>query len=189
MKKLTTLFVLLFTMLMNLQADNNMTGETIYEANCKVCHQLNVPKDMTKEQKMAMMKDMKAPPFSKVSAKIKDALENNESKFVDFITDYIQNPDANKSLCMPKAIKKFGVMPAIGKALSDEEKKVIAQWMFSNFNDNWSDMHSGKSCSSEKGAMKCASGKCGSAKNSSATKETMRCGEGKCGQQKCGSGK
>jgi len=195
MKKITTLLIILSATFSMLNAEA-LTGQTIFDNKCSACHTEKMPENM---------KDMKAPPMSKISAKVKHAFDDNKTKSVEFIADYIQNPSEEKAKCMARAIKNFGVMPAIGKAMSEEERQVIATWVFDNFDEKWE----GKDCKSgdckgkkngkcgdgkcggdKKSKSKCASGKCGSEKNTTSSK----CGTGKCGGEKattkkCGAGK
>jgi hypothetical protein len=44
---------------------------------------------------------------------------------------------------MPMAFKLFGVMPPVGKGMSEEEKKAVALWLYYNFNDRWEDFAKG----------------------------------------------
>lgn len=196
-----TLLFLVSTLILNA---SEVTGEQIYEVNCKSCHTLQMPKEMSKPERMKMMKEMKAPPLSKISAKIKDAFDNNESKFIAFVEDYIQNPDANKSLCMPMAIKRFGVMPPIGKELSQEERQVISQWLYKNFDEEWSHMPMGGMMKGEGMGMSMMNQTSMEMNNSAMPKmnsseqnmsmmemqkNTMKCAAGRCGSGKCGGGK
>ena len=103
-----------------------------------------------------------------LSSKVKHAFDDNKTQFVEFIADYIQNPSEEKAKCMARAIKNFGVMPAIGKAMSEEERKVVAEWMFDNFDEKWK--------TKDKKKEKCGEGKCGGDK-----KPDMKCAAGKCG--------
>ncbi|MBU1668366.1 cytochrome c [bacterium] len=176
MKTITTIFILLFSTLMPLSAEEP-TGESIYQANCVACHTLKNLTDMSNEERAEMMKTMKAPPMPKVSAQLKNAFDHNETKFRAFVEDYIQNPDANKSLCAPMAVKRFGVMPAIEK-LSEEERKVIAKWLYENF-DEKEISKNGEACNAKDKSMKCGDGKCGSGMKEE--KAPMKCGAGKCG--------
>jgi len=159
MKKITTLLIALCATLTMVNADE-LTGEGIFDAKCSACHTKEMPKSM---------KDMKAPPMGKISAKIKHDFDDNRTKSVEFIADYIQNPSQEKSKCMARAIKRFGVMPAIGKAMSEKERQVVAEWVVDNFTQKWE----GKDCKAE-------THKCGDDK-----KPDMKCGAGKCGG-KCG---
>ena len=178
MKKITAILVLLFATLVSVNAEE-VTGETIFNSKCVACHTLKIPKDKS---------TMKAPPFGKVSAKIKHDLDDNKTAFVAFVEDYIQNPSEDKIHCMPRALKKFGLMPPIGKAMSQEERKTVATWLFDNFDEKWDDANcTGPNCDGKK----CGSGKCGGDK----AKTDAKCGNGKCGgdkaktDKKCGSGK
>ncbi len=182
MKKITAILVLLFATLVNVNAEE-VTGETIFKSKCVACHTLKIPKDKS---------TMKAPPFSKVSAKIKYDLDNNKTAFVAFVEDYIQNPTEEKVKCMPMALKKFGLMPPIGKAMSEEERKTVATWLFDNFDEKWDDANcTGPNCKGNK----CGSGKCGGDKAKCASKwndtncTSPNCKGKKCGSDKCGDDK
>ncbi len=178
MKKITAILILLFATLVSVNAEE-VTGETIFNSKCVACHTLKMPKDKS---------TMKAPPLGKVSAKIKHDLDNNKTAFIAFVEDYIQNPSKDKVKCMPMALKKFGLMPPIGKAMSKEERATVATWLFENFDEKWDDAN----CTAPhpKG-KKCGNGKCGGDK----TKADSKCGNGKCGGEKpkadskCGTGK
>ncbi len=188
---------------------NAQTGTEIYEAKCAVCHQMKPMMDkqkmmqMSKEERMSMkqkmMKTMKAPPMSKVSAKIKFDLKDDKTAFVAFVKDYIVNPSADKSHCMPMALKKFGVMPAIGKGMTAQELDTVANWLHDNFTEKWDMNDKGMMCQMKDKGMKCGQGKCGGKMKN--TEKSMKCGEGKCGgmkkaeqkatskSMKCGQGK
>ena len=178
MKKITAILVLLFATLVSVNAEE-VTGETIFNSKCVACHTLNVPKDKS---------TMKAPPLGKVSAKIKHDLDNNKTAFIAFVEDYIQNPSKEKVKCMPMALKKFGLMPPIGKAMSKEERATVATWLFENFDEKWESNCTAQNC---KGENNCKGKKCGGDK----PKTDSKCGKGKCGgdkpktDSKCGTGK
>ena len=179
MKKLTLLFALCaITGLFGAE------GEAIFKAKCSACHMLTPPAGMMKgpgtlEFKNAMA-SLKAPPMIKVAQMAKMRYPEKES-FVNFVTDYITNPDASKTVCMKKAIKGFGLMPPIGKSMSDAEKKAVAEWMYT------------LKPSKKMQMMKCGEGKCGEDKCGAAMKEKaktmMKCGAGKCGSDMMGKGK
>ena len=165
MKKLTTLLVALFATLTLVNAEE-LSGQKVFDTKCVACHTEQMPKSM---------KDMKAPPMAKISAKVKHAFDDNKTKVIAFIADYIENPSQEKVKCMAMAVKKFGLMPPIGKGMSKEEREVVATWVFENFDQKWES----KDCKSGdcKGkGKKCGEGKCGGDK-----KADMKCGAGKCG--------
>jgi hypothetical protein len=116
MKKISILLALLFAT--GLYANN---GEAIYKAKCASCHLINPPAAMsnpgTPEFKKAI-NDLKAPPMSKVASMVKMEHESKEA-FVNFVSDFITNPDASKAVCMKRAIAGFGLMPPIDKSMSE----------------------------------------------------------------------
>ncbi|MCB4758769.1 MAG: cytochrome c [Sulfurovum sp.] len=161
MKKIILVASILFLAMLTLDA--NSDGASVYKAKCKTCHML--------KPTMGKKKMMKAPPMSKVSAKLKYDFKGNKTQIVAFIKDYIVNPAKKKAHCMPMALKKFGVMPPIGKSLKPKELDLVANWIVDNFNHKWDPKAMGTGCASKTkgkkmmkcgGGMKCAAGKCGS---------------------------
>jgi len=155
-----------------LSANNN--GEELFKVKCSACHLMQPPGAMhnpgTPEFKEAI-NNLKAPPMAKVAQMIKMHYETKEA-FVQFISDYITKPDASKTVCMQQAVKGFGLMPAMGASMSDEEKKVVAEWIYDN----------AKTTTMMKN-MKCGEGKCGGGMMKKAPKQKagMKCAPGKCG--------
>lgn len=168
-------------------------GEAIYKAKCAACHQMQGMMDMSQMQAMrtkmqnasdeekaqmkAKMKEkmaksgMKAPPMNMVSMRIKKMNDGDKAQFVAFVKDYIVNPSQDKGVCMPMAYKRFGVMPAIGKGMSDAERETVAVWMYDYFKERWGNSKDAKMCDQNNGkSKKCGSGKCGSSKCGGAKK-------------------
>ena len=144
-------------------------GEDVYKDRCMACHTVN-----------KMKKHMMAPPLAKVSARVKFVKKDKE-KFIAFVKDYITNPSKNKSVCFKRVFKKFNVMPAIGKSMSDEDKTAVAEWMYGLDTAKFEKMfQSGMKCGG--GMKKCETKKCGSEKCGGA--KPMKCGSGKCGAVK-----
>ncbi|KYJ85944.1 c-type cytochrome [Sulfurovum riftiae] len=177
MKKITLLAAALLFSTLTLSANSN--GEEIFKAKCSACHMLQPPGAMEKagtlEFKKAM-NDLKAPPMAKVSSMIKMHYDTKEA-YVKFMNDYITNPDASKTVCMKKAIQGFGLMPAIGKSMSDEEKTAVAEWIYDNVQ-----------ASKKLRMMKCGAGKCGGGMGQGmgmgkgmGQGKGMKCAAGKCG--------
>lgn len=192
MKKITLAAALLLFSTLTLSA--NSDGNAVYEANCKACHMLKPMMDKQKMMQMSpqermsmkekMMQTMKAPPMSKVSAKLKHAFHGDKAQVIAFIKEYIVNPSADKSKCMPMALKKFGVMPAIGKTMSSSDVDTVAKWMVDNFDEKWDPNAMNMACSADESKkMKCGQGKCGSSMAEKAPKKesAMKCQAGKCG--------
>ena len=157
---------------LTLQATEN--GEEIFKAKCSSCHLMQPPAAMhrpgTAEFKEAM-NNLKAPPMAKVSQMVKMQYPSKEA-YIAFVTDYINKPDASKTVCMPQAVKGFGLMPAIGTSMTEEEKKVLAAWIYDNVE-----------ATAMTRQMKCGEGKCGGGMMKRAPKKQggMKCAPGKCG--------
>lgn len=139
MKKLGLLFIVS----VSLFASN---GESVFKTYCMECHTRN---GMMGE---GPMKDMKAPTMQMVSMRLKKMTGSKEA-FLAFVKDYIQNPSQKKGFCMPMAYKRFGVMPAIGKNLSEEERDAVAQWIFDSFDDEWDKSMGGQMCNTRNSAQ------------------------------------
>jgi len=119
-------------------------GYEIFNSKCSTCHRESITKEEERKfRQMAMAKQklpISAPPMNEISARIKHFFPS-EDKFVAFVTDYITNPSREKGKCLPMAFEMFGVMPPIGKELTEEEKKAVALWLYYNFNDKWEDFN------------------------------------------------
>jgi cytochrome c1 len=161
--------ILIFTSLILLTITlNAQTGEEIFDNNCVACHVKTPPSGMgqrgTPAHREAMMK-LKAPPIMKVTMKVK-MVHQDKKAFVAFVTDYIENPSKEKTICNPRAVSHFGLMPAIGKSMTPEARAKVATWMYDNFSTqkacNTCSSCQGKGQSKGQGKpMKCAAGKCG----------------------------
>ncbi|HIE58448.1 MAG TPA: cytochrome c [Persephonella sp.] len=122
-------------------------GFEVHKKYCSSCHLSEIT--MEKLQKIESMvkagkkPPIKAPPFPEVSARIKYFYPSKED-FIKFVVDYITNPSAEKAKCLPMALQKFGVMPPIGKVMTDEEKLAVANWLYDNYNTKWEDLPVGK---------------------------------------------
>ncbi len=186
MKKITTLLVALFATFTMANADDELTGQKVFDSKCVACHSEQMPEKKS---------DLKAPPMSRISAKIKHAFDDNKTQVIEFIADYIQNPSEEKAKCMARAIKNFGLMPPIGKAMTEEERTVVANWMFDNFDEKWETKDCKSGDCKGKGKGKCGEGKCGADKKDGSDCHSKKCGddkaktESKCGEGKCGGDK
>lgn len=122
-------------------------GFEVYKKYCSSCHLSEITMEKMKEiesmVKAGKKPPIKAPPFPEVSARIKHFYPKKED-FVKFVVDYITNPSAEKAKCLPMALKKFGVMPPIGKNMTEEEKLAVASWLYDNYNKKWEEFPMGK---------------------------------------------
>lgn len=149
MKKLLLLLILTLATL------PATTGQKIFKKYCVSCH---IKTDLSVRNKNKMRN---APPMNRVSQRLK-MFTASKKEFIAFAKDYIQNPSQKKGFCRPKAYKRFGVMPAIGKAMSKEERDVVVEWLYTNFDAS---KEKKASCATEdrkSRGSKCGGAKCGS---------------------------
>ncbi len=118
-------------------------GYEIYKNNCSVCHLESISITDFVKARMHVLKGEKpeidAPPMNLVSAKIKQ-FYSRELEFVEFVKDYITHPSKDKGVCNQAAYSFFGTMPPIGEGMSEEEKELVAKWMYYNFEGIWLDI-------------------------------------------------
>ena len=112
------------------------TGKTVFEKHCISCH---LEKSKVDEDKATL----KAPPMNRVSQRLKMNTSSRD-EFIAFVKDYIQNPSREKGFCRQKAYNRFGVMPPVGKTMTQEERRLIAVWLYSHFKAS-----SGRNCANE----------------------------------------
>ncbi|MDQ7038485.1 MAG: cytochrome c [Aquificota bacterium] len=94
-------------------------GFEVYKRYCSSCHSLYPP-------------PLKAPPMSMVAYRVKLFYPKRE-EFVRFVKDYITKPSPDKGVCMPMTYMVFGVMPPVGRSMSEKEKERVAEWLFETF--------------------------------------------------------
>jgi hypothetical protein len=61
---------------------------------------------------------------------------SNKNDAVAFMSEYILNPQKEKSVCKPKSIKRFGLMPSQKENVTVDEAKIITAWMYDNIKPN-----------------------------------------------------
>ena len=150
-----------------------LDGESVYKDKCMACHSMKGLMDKSQMQAMrkkmqnatvqerqAMKKkmqkkmresEMKAPAMEMVSLRLKK-MTGSKEEFLSFVKDYIQNPSQDKGYCMPRAYENFGVMPAIGQGMSEEEREVIALWLYTRFKGSWDSSEDAAACTKNNGA-------------------------------------
>lgn len=101
------------------------SGEEIFKTNCVSCHMMQKGKDIADKSKML------APPVFGIVRHTKEVHPTKEA-FVAFVSDYIKNPSKDKAVCQKKAIDRFGLMPAVGQGMKDEDIKEVSEWLYDN---------------------------------------------------------
>lgn len=126
MKSLVVLATLFATTL------SAQSGSELFTKNCSSCHAnvLGVNVDLQGEY----TKIYDAPYIKDLITKLKSITKNKE-EFTAFIQSYINDPSKRKSLYGKKAIKKFGLMPSLKGALTDEEITILADYLYSGYSE------------------------------------------------------
>ncbi|MEA2046937.1 MAG: hypothetical protein U9O64_00660 [Campylobacterota bacterium] len=115
------LLLVLFTGIMLFAA----TGAELIKTKCASCHTLTIPTP-------DMISTMKAPAMDAVMFHINLEIEKKK-EIKDFIMDYVQYPDASKSVCESNKVQKFGVMPSLKGKISEQDLVTIANHMIDNY--------------------------------------------------------
>ena len=123
MKKNRILLTAVALLAFSSTAQSDSEGELLFSAKCSACHSTTRPTDMSK---------VIAPALMGVMRHLKMEYPN-KSEAVAFIKDFVINPTAEKAICMPKKIERFGLMPSQKGIVSEKELEVIGAWMFDNF--------------------------------------------------------
>ena len=100
-------------------------GAELLKTNCASCHMLTTPTP-------DMIPTMKAPAMDAVAFHINLAIDKKKDAKA-FIVDYVQNPDASKSVCESNKVAKFGVMPSLKGKVSEADLNVIADYIIENY--------------------------------------------------------
>ncbi|NPA27424.1 MAG: c-type cytochrome [Epsilonproteobacteria bacterium] len=113
-------------------AQAQMDGKALFEAKCGVCHKVGDVEDKN---------SLIAPPIDRVMMHVKRSF-NDKKEAIEFMKDYVLNPDANKTIC--PSIDIFGVMPSMKGSVTDEELDKILDYIYENFPNAQSFQHRGK---------------------------------------------
>jgi hypothetical protein len=98
-------------------------AETLFDAKCSSCHLKTKPQDMS---------SVVAPPIVGVMKHVNKRYRTKEKK-INFINDYVMNPQKAKAVCKRKKLKHFGLMPSQKGNLTEAELHLISTWMVENF--------------------------------------------------------
>ncbi|MEA2027716.1 MAG: c-type cytochrome [Campylobacterota bacterium] len=99
------------------------TAKELFKAKCSTCHQITRPDDIS---------TLVAPPIMGVMNHVKMEYSTKEEA-VTFMVNYVLNPSREKAVCIPRSIKRFGLMPSQKGNVSKEELTKIANYLYDNF--------------------------------------------------------
>ncbi len=100
-------------------------ARALLEKNCASCHMLTTPS-------AEMIPEFKAPAMDAVGFHLKLAIQDPK-EMRKFIVDYVQNPDASKSVCESNKVQKFGVMPSLKGKVSPQDLEKIATYIVMHY--------------------------------------------------------
>jgi len=103
------------------------SGKELFDKHCSICHIDIVGVDESGGDTRYITE--KAPYIKDIIEKLKAKTQTKE-KFVEFIKNYMSNPDRKKSLYGKRAIKKFGIMPPLKSITEDEDKIKVANYLY-----------------------------------------------------------
>lgn len=105
-------------------------GEKIFDNKCSSCHEKSMDiqllmKNFIEEDNKLL--NLKAPTGNEISFRIKsqigskDDIEFQLLEAMDFVKDYLYNPDKAKTICLEGVIRHFDTMPSMKGKISEEE--------------------------------------------------------------------
>lgn len=101
------------------------TGAELTQKHCASCHLMTIP---TPE----MIPTMKAPAMDAVGLHINLVMKKASDKKA-FIIDYVQNPNASKSVCESNKVAGFGVMPSLKGKVSIPDLESISDHIIATY--------------------------------------------------------
>ncbi|MFT7880271.1 MAG: hypothetical protein ABXS91_07760 [Sulfurimonas sp.] len=100
-------------------------GIDLVKSKCATCHMLEKPTPQ-------MIPTLKAPAMEAVIYHTKLVMQDKE-KIKAFITDYVINPAAEKSVCESNKVAQYGVMPSMKDTVSKEELSQISEYLIAHY--------------------------------------------------------
>jgi len=115
-------------------------GKILYDKHCLKCHQEFIPMSKLKENFLdhnnTLLK-LKAPTLNQLSYRLKQRIGNpkgdidmHRMEVTAFMSDYVINPNKNKSVCLDDVIKHFETMTSLKGKVSDEELEEIGTYLY-----------------------------------------------------------
>lgn len=120
-------------------------GKEVYQQKCASCHESFIPMEKLMEnfmEKNNTMLQLKAPTLNQLSFRLKQQIgdpkgdeDMHRMEVGAFIADYLNNPDKQKSVCLPDVIKYFETMPSMKGQLSEDEIEAVSEFLYEYENE------------------------------------------------------
>ncbi len=100
-------------------AEDNL--QEMVDKNCGACH-------LTGQVSKEKLERMSAPPMWGIAKKIKTYIQG-EQKQINFMVNFVLNPEPKKMLFPQETIKRFGYMPSQKEAISKVDLQAISKYL------------------------------------------------------------
>lgn len=115
-------------------------GQEVYEKKCLSCHEGFIPMSKLKEnfldQNNTLLK-LTAPTLNQLSYRLKQRIgdpkgdnDMHRMEVTAFISDYVINPDRDKSVCLEDVMQHFKTMPSLKGKISESELEEVSTYIY-----------------------------------------------------------
>lgn len=115
-------------------------GQEVYEKKCASCHVSFIPMSKLKENFLdhnnTLLK-LTAPTLNQLSYRLKQRIgdpkgdnDMHRMEVAAFISDYVINPDRDKSVCLEDVMQHFKTMPSLKGKISEEELEEVSTYIY-----------------------------------------------------------
>jgi len=114
-------------------------GEVVFNNKCSECHEKSMDiqllmKNFIEEDNKLL--NLKAPTGNEISFRLKSQIGSRDDvefqiyEAMDFVKDYLYNPDKSKTICLEGVIKHFDTMPSMKGKISEEEIEDVTFFLY-----------------------------------------------------------
>lgn len=114
-------------------------GEAVFSNKCSECHEKSMDiqllmKNFIEEDNKLL--NLKAPTGNEISFRLKSQIGSKDDvefqiyEAMDFVKDYLYNPDKSKTICLEGVIKHFDTMPSMKGKISEEEIEDVTFFLY-----------------------------------------------------------
>ena len=115
-------------------------GEKVYDNKCLSCHEKFISMSKLKENFLdhnnTLLK-LTAPTLNQLSYRLKQRIGDSKGdndmhrmEVAAFISDYVINPDRDKSVCLEDVMQHFKTMPSLEGKISEEELEEVSTYIY-----------------------------------------------------------
>ena len=115
-------------------------GQTLFTQKCASCHTPFIPMSKLKENFLdgndTLLK-LKAPTLNQLSYRLKQRIGDpngdedlHRMEVIAFMSDYVYNPDKDKSVCLEDVLSHFETMPSQKNKVTEDELEEIGTYLY-----------------------------------------------------------